>query len=81
VAFPARILGQLFSNKRTQSSRLRAFGILAAVPVTLIAAITALPIGRAGALEEVASTMLWLASPAASFVVGHDLVLDGGATA
>jgi NAD(P)-dependent dehydrogenase (short-subunit alcohol dehydrogenase family) len=42
---------------------------------------TALPIGRAGALEEVASTILWLASPAASFVVGHDLVLDGGATA
>ena len=41
----------------------------------------ALPIGRAGTLEEVASTILWLASPAASFVVGHDLVLDGGATA
>ncbi len=41
----------------------------------------ALPIGRVGALEEVASTILWLASPAASFVVGHDLVLDGGATA
>lgn len=42
---------------------------------------TALPIGRAGTLDEVASTILWLASPAASFVVGHDLVLDGGATA
>jgi NAD(P)-dependent dehydrogenase (short-subunit alcohol dehydrogenase family) len=41
----------------------------------------ALPIGRAAALEEVASAILWLASPAASFVVGHDLVLDGGATA
>ena len=42
---------------------------------------TALPIGRAGTLDEVTSTILWLASPAASFVVGHDLVLDGGATA
>jgi NAD(P)-dependent dehydrogenase (short-subunit alcohol dehydrogenase family) len=42
---------------------------------------TALPIGRAGRLAEVAEAVVWLASPAASFVVGHDLVLDGGATA
>jgi MFS family permease len=41
VPFRARILDQSFSNKRAQSSRLRAFGILAAVQVTLIAAITA----------------------------------------
>ncbi|WP_040162893.1 SDR family NAD(P)-dependent oxidoreductase [Microbacterium gorillae] len=42
---------------------------------------TALPIGRVGSLDEIASTVLWLASPASGFVVGHDLVLDGGATA
>jgi NAD(P)-dependent dehydrogenase (short-subunit alcohol dehydrogenase family) len=42
---------------------------------------TALPIGRAGTLDEIANTVLWLASPASSFAVGHDLVLDGGATA
>jgi NAD(P)-dependent dehydrogenase (short-subunit alcohol dehydrogenase family) len=29
----------------------------------------------------VASTILWLASPASGLVVGHDLVLDGGSTA
>jgi NAD(P)-dependent dehydrogenase (short-subunit alcohol dehydrogenase family) len=42
---------------------------------------TALPIGRVGALEEVAATVLWLACPESAFAVGHDLVIDGGATA
>ena len=41
----------------------------------------ALPIGRVGTLEEAAATVLWLCSPDSSFVVGHDLVLDGGAAA
>ena len=36
------------------------------------------PIGRIADLSEVTSAVLWLASPEASFVVGHDLVLDGG---
>lgn len=40
-----------------------------------------LPIGRVGALDEVAAAVLWLASPASGFAVGHDLVVDGGATA
>jgi NAD(P)-dependent dehydrogenase (short-subunit alcohol dehydrogenase family) len=39
------------------------------------------PIGRVGTLAEVASATVWLASPEASYLVGHDLVLDGGATA
>jgi NAD(P)-dependent dehydrogenase (short-subunit alcohol dehydrogenase family) len=37
-----------------------------------------LPIGRVGSLEEITGTVLWLASPAAAFAVGHDLVVDGG---
>jgi NAD(P)-dependent dehydrogenase (short-subunit alcohol dehydrogenase family) len=37
-----------------------------------------LPIGRVGLPEEVANAVLWLSSPEASFVVGHDIVLDGG---
>jgi NAD(P)-dependent dehydrogenase (short-subunit alcohol dehydrogenase family) len=41
----------------------------------------ALPIGRVASLDEVAAAVLWLASPESSFVVGHDLVIDGGATA
>jgi NAD(P)-dependent dehydrogenase (short-subunit alcohol dehydrogenase family) len=36
------------------------------------------PIGRIGQSEEVAEAVLWLASPAASFVTGHTLVVDGG---
>ena len=31
--------------------------------------------------HEVAAAVLWLASDSSGFTVGHDLVLDGGATA
>ncbi|MFD1547156.1 SDR family NAD(P)-dependent oxidoreductase [Nonomuraea guangzhouensis] len=40
-----------------------------------------IPLGRVGTLEEVTATVLWLASPESGFAVGHDLVIDGGATA
>ncbi|MBL8581683.1 MAG: SDR family oxidoreductase [Rhizobiaceae bacterium] len=36
------------------------------------------PIGRTGKPEEVAEAVLWLASDASSFVVGHILMVDGG---
>jgi NAD(P)-dependent dehydrogenase (short-subunit alcohol dehydrogenase family) len=36
------------------------------------------PIGRFGAPEEVAAAVVWLCSPAASFVVGHAMTVDGG---
>ncbi|WP_046469656.1 SDR family NAD(P)-dependent oxidoreductase [Allosalinactinospora lopnorensis] len=39
------------------------------------------PIGRIGALEEIAPAVLYLASPESGFAVGTDLVLDGGAAA
>lgn len=40
-----------------------------------------LPIQRIGQPEEIASAVLWLCSPGASFVIGHALVVDGGFTA
>jgi NAD(P)-dependent dehydrogenase (short-subunit alcohol dehydrogenase family) len=40
-----------------------------------------LPIGRVGSIDEIAAAVLWLACGEAAFVVGHDLVVDGGAAA
>lgn len=39
------------------------------------------PIGRIGIPEEVAEAVVWLCSYAASFVIGHNLPVDGGYTA
>lgn len=39
-----------------------------------------IPAGRVAAPAEIASAVLWLASDEASFVVGHDLVIDGAAS-
>ena len=39
------------------------------------------PVGRFGTAEEVAETVVWLCSDAASFVTGHVMAVDGGSTA
>ena len=38
------------------------------------------PLERLGQPEEIAEAVVWLCSDAASFVIGHSLVLDGGFT-
>jgi NAD(P)-dependent dehydrogenase (short-subunit alcohol dehydrogenase family) len=39
------------------------------------------PIGRLGRPDEIAAAVLWLCSPAASFIIGVALPVDGGYTA
>ncbi len=40
-----------------------------------------IPMGRLGLASEIGAAALWLCSDAASFVTGHQLVLDGGLVA
>jgi len=39
------------------------------------------PIGRTGTTQEIAKAVVWLCSDEASFVLGHNMIIDGGATA
>ena len=41
----------------------------------------AIPIGRLATADEIASAIVWLSSPASSYVVGHCLAADGGLSA
>jgi len=43
--------------------------------------ILAEPIGRLGRPEEIAESVVWLCSDAASFVTGHTMTVDGGMVA
>jgi NAD(P)-dependent dehydrogenase (short-subunit alcohol dehydrogenase family) len=42
------------------------------------AAAAASPLGRMGRPDEVAATVSWLISPAASFITGSDITVSGG---
>jgi NAD(P)-dependent dehydrogenase (short-subunit alcohol dehydrogenase family) len=55
--------------------------MLAKGELDLAEAIRNQPIGRLGTADEIAAAVLWLCGPAASFVVGVALPVDGGYTA
>ncbi len=50
-------------------------------PETVKAMIAREPIGRFGEPEEIASAVVWLCTPAASFMIGHAMAVDGGVLA
>jgi NAD(P)-dependent dehydrogenase (short-subunit alcohol dehydrogenase family) len=58
------------------SDRMKAAGQTDALDAML----TDVAIGRLGRAQEIADAVLWLCSSAASFVIGHALVVDGGYT-
>jgi gluconate 5-dehydrogenase len=43
--------------------------------------VSRIPLGRVGEPVDVAAATLFLASPAADFITGHVLMVDGGVTA
>ncbi len=50
-------------------------------PAAMKAFLKEQPIGRMGTAQEIAAAVLWLCSPASSFVLGVALPVDGGFTA
>jgi len=55
-------------------------GMLETQPEAMAALMKEVPMGRLGRAEEIADAVLWLCSPASSFVIGHALPVDGGHT-
>jgi NAD(P)-dependent dehydrogenase (short-subunit alcohol dehydrogenase family) len=55
-------------------------GMLETQPEAMEEMMKEVPIKRLGRAEEIADAVLWLCSPASSFVIGHALPVDGGYT-
>src|SRR5450830_610759 len=55
--------------------------LIAANPEMEAALVAGTPMGRLGRPEEIAEAVVWLCSDRASFVTGHNMVVDGAFTA
>jgi NAD(P)-dependent dehydrogenase (short-subunit alcohol dehydrogenase family) len=55
-------------------------GMLESQPEAMAELMKDVPIQRLGRADEIADAVLWLCSPASSFVIGHALPVDGGYT-
>lgn len=55
-------------------------GMLESQPEAMAELMKEVPMRRLGRAEEIADAVLWLCSPASSFIVGHALPVDGGYT-
>ena len=65
---------QVTEARKTQNPNL-------SIEDSYLAGITQTPLGRLGTAQEVANTILFLASDESSFMTGSSLVVDGGLTA
>ena len=54
--------------------------MIADLPQVLDQMTSATPLGRIALPEEIAESVIWLCSDAASYITGHSLVVDGGYT-
>lgn len=63
---------QLMTDKATRSGK--------SIEEETAAIASVIPMKRMGTVEEFGQAIAWLASPAASFIHGHALMFDGGAT-